>query len=360
MKTYDDVFPPGSVRPRGLFHVFGRPGVGKSTFCITVGVSPERIAVFDFESSLAPANDLLHFGVYHNMVAEWTASRGLTAPPRELYDYMLKLVGQLKDGAFDVIVVDNIEPLEVALEDAVESNPQAYGLTQGQIARMEALKWGAIKRLYAVLIQFMLGKAPLVGFTSHLRQVWAGSTPVPGLYQPRGKADVLEAQTFLRLWLNFRAEGPEPSGLVLKSRLATFVSTPDGQVIPRPVLPRRLPIATWDKIREYLKNPADLEHPAPGEMLSEEEAHQLRGTLSKEQYELLKAILQASREPASSEASSGPQMPGEQRLPANSAEFATMILSELGLTLDQALTKLGKRVTELDPPADYLRLKAMV
>jgi len=355
MRTYDDVFPPGSVRPYGLFHVCGRPGVGKSTFCITVGVSPDRIAVFDFESSLSGAHSALHFRVYHNMVAEWTKDRGLTAPQRELYGHMLRLISDLPEG-IDLIVVDNIEPLENALEDAVESNPEAYGLTQSQLTLMSALKWGAIKRLYATLIQFMLAKAPLVGFTSHLRQVWAGKAPVPGLFQPRGKSDLLEAQTFLRLWLQFRPEGPEPAALVLKSRLAKYQVQPDGSVIPQPVLPRRLPIATWSKIREYFEHPADLAHPAPGEALSEEEINSLRGTLSKEQLDFVRAILKSSTvdEEEASVVPTGP------KLPANPAEFVIRVMEDFGLTLETALAKLGKKITELDPAQDYTKLQAIL
>jgi len=348
--TYDDVFPKGGVRPRGLFFVTGEPGVGKSTFCWTVGVSPDRICVFDFESSLSSVHDQVGFGLYKNMVSEWALDRGLVAPPRDLYSFMMGEIARIEPGKYDLIIIDNIDYLEAALQDVVENNPEAFGLTKGQLEKGRGLKWGAIKKLYAVFIQMLNARAPLVGFTSHLRQVWAGGQPVPGLFQPKGKKDVLEAQTFLRIWLLPRPDGPEPMGLVLKSRLS-ITRFGDNGVEIKPVLPRKLPIATWAKIREYFKNPADLAHPTPEERLTDDDAHKLRGTLSRDQLDLVKALIAAQEREIAA-----------MTRPSNTGEFILMVKDELGLELDDALKKLGKdTIADVsDPFADYQTLKALV
>ena len=358
-KTYTDLFPPGQIQPRGLCHVTGPPGVGKSLFAIGLiaeGLDPKRVAVLDCEQSLMIHDAQLGFGVYHDIIAMRSRDLGITAQPRHLFQMMASLVNDIPDRGIDpehevdLIIVDNVSPLESGIVDEVETNHESYGITPGQMRKMEAVKWGPIKRLYSNFIQNLANKAPLYVFTSQLSQVWAPrGGPVPGLFRPKGKKDILEQQTFLRVWLQLNSSRPEPSGLVMKSRLVRPIRMNGGKLIWQSMLPRRLPVCTWGAIREYFAAPPDLENPAPGETPSPQDWYKLRGTLSPDQLEVFKLL---ARESEAKET----HVESTQALPITVAEFIVR-LQELGLTLPDALGKLGKELAQLNPSADFARLR---
>ncbi len=54
---------------------------------------------------------------------------------------------------------------------------------------------------------------------------------------------------------------------------ARYIKELNGEpgLVSVPVLPLRLPKCTWAAIREYMRHPADLTHPKPGEMPSEQQ-----------------------------------------------------------------------------------------
>jgi len=115
------------------------------------------------------------------------------------------------------------------------------------------------------------------------------------------------------------------------------------------MLPRRIPICTWGAIREYFAAPPDLENPGPGEAPSPQDWYKLRGTLSPDQLEVFKLL---ARESETKEA----QVKASESLPTTAAEFI-MRLSELGLTLPEALSRLGKELTQIKPNADFAKLR---
>jgi hypothetical protein len=77
-----------------------------------------------------------------------------------------------------------------------------------------------------------------------------------------------------------------PAGLVLKERLGRLCVV-DGQWEVRRMLPERLPVCTWAEIRKYLENGCDLEHPAPGETMSDYERELISDMLTDRQMELM-------------------------------------------------------------------------
>lgn len=348
MKTLDEIFT-GPVKPRGLVHVTGPAGVGKSLFAIglvELGLDPQRIGVLDCEQSLALYHLSLGFGVYHDVTAEVTSKFGIFYPPRAYFQYMQECIKNMPQ--LDVIVVDNIDPLEDGIEDEVETNHVRYGLSKEQVERAGGLKWGPIKILYQTFILSLSNKAPLYIFTSQLKQVWIREKPVPGLFRPSGKQDVLSYLSSLRLWLNFSSTGRrEPDGLVMKHRLVQFFRTDNG-IEPRPLLPPKLSPCTWSNILHYINNPPDYRALKPHEVVSDEERAKLSGTLTKEQIELLRLI---------SEPEQRVQASGMAKVPTTLAEFVAA-LPGLNLSLTDALARLGKtRVDEINPTEDFLRLQ---
>ena len=93
----------------------------------------------------------------------------------------------------------------------------------------------------------------------------------------------------LFVWLE-HGPGGKPSAKVLKCRIdrKVYVEDPedppldvpeyvleglngDPGIVTVPVLPLRLPQCTWPAIREYMRHPADLRNPKPGERPSDKE-----------------------------------------------------------------------------------------
>lgn len=131
----------------GLVHVTGPKGVGKTTFAFTATKDPKRVAFLDFERSGAGFHAQLQFGLYHDVVGEL----GLLASGNDLFQHVAQLVDTLP-GGWDVVVLDNVDPLEAAIEAAIQAQPSKFGLTPGQMQSMPALKWGPYKNCYRQLL----------------------------------------------------------------------------------------------------------------------------------------------------------------------------------------------------------------
>ncbi len=349
MKTYDDIFK-DTIKPKGLIHVTGPSGVGKSLFSvglIEVGMDPKRIAVFDGEQSLSGHHASLGFGAYFDLISMFTEQHGLFAEPRMFFTMVRELATTLDPDDFDVIVFDNIRKLESSFRDEVEAHPHKFGLTVNQIERGGGLKWGPIKQLYSSFIQSLARIANIYIFTSHLSQVWMGSAPIPGLYRPVGKQDILERQTFLRVWLLHNPSSKYPDGLKLKDRLTIPDVTEDG-ITWRPVLPPKLSPCNWAHILEYMKEPPDLDNLKPAERLTMEDWAKLRGTLTADQLKIVE--LQAKESEKEEEIDTMTQ-----------AEFLSAIKKDFNLNLDEALEKLNKdSLDDVVPNRDYRLLRSIV
>jgi len=320
----------------GAIFVTGPKSVGKTTLCITV-TDPKRICVLDYDNSAQGFHDQLGFGRYHNMLAE--SGSGVITSGVEVYKYTMAVIGGLKKGQYDAIVVDNIIPIEAALSAHIDTYPSQYGLTAGQMQKMAGLKWGPFKASYRSLLSSLLEVSQLVFVTAHLKQPWAGSQPVPGLYVPRGN-EVLREACSLGLWLQ---PGTVPSALVLYSRLTKFTLT-NGRPKPTRVLPPRMPEATWDSIHAYMSTPYDPLHPKPGEVPNADEMHKLRGTVSREQMDFMNM---AMREAVVKGNGNDEEPPMKEVVSVSLSDFVSVVMNA-GADMGKAMETLGvKAITEI-------------
>lgn len=345
---------------KGLVHVTGPVGVGKTTFAITAA-PPERVLVFDFERSAAPYAE--EYGIaYHDVVTSLLIAGKESS--LDLYEYYVRAQQEVP-RQYDVVVLDNIAPLQEAYEAYVRANYARFGLTPGQMERSPALAWGPIRQLFrADLHRWHTLGAKLVITTSHLRDDWSAGRPLPGLQRPQAFPMVREVAV-LALWLRHNVGSRVPAALVLKDRLGKVIWANSMSDVPphlrdqyteddlpgpvvMPCLPRRLPVCTWPVIARYLQHPADWAHPKPEETPSEEELHVLRGTLPQEARDALRlAVLDASRQEQ------------ERAVPTTHAELLSRALKELGLTAGQILETLGvSNIQEVSPQDAWLKLLA--
>ena len=326
---------PFVTKPFGIVEVTGPFGVGKTLFALTTGAEMSRICVLDCEGS---AEQYKSWGFDWYDIIGLAAGNGLTVSAEQVYLAAAKIASQIPANRYDVIVVENLSRIEDGLVDYVTRHPAQFGLSRAQVEKGGGLIWGPIKTLEQNFLLGLKARAKMVIVTVHLRQVWAGKRPVPGLYKPKGK-DVLRMLSTLSIWLRF-SDSLIPSGLVLKARMAKIENG-----IPKPVLPPKLPKATWEAIRGYMHNPFDPAHPKPGEVPTAQEWHILRGTLSKEQRDLILALMQSKDD----EGEEVNKIAVEESKPKMTAQEFIQELSRMGISLNDALKRLGaNNLAEVD------------
>lgn len=180
---------------------------------------------------------------------------------------------KIQPGEYRVIMVDPISDVEQGLVDWVKANPKHFGRTSNQYDKASGLLWADVKAHWKILLAGIASKCESFVFTTHMRNVWKGSSPT-GKREPKGK-DTLEELCSLYLVMNRlpvkRTGKPpaKPAAIVRKSRLVSM-SMVDGEMEMVPTLPPRLPIATPKAIRDYIANPPDPKKLKKSEVVVEE------------------------------------------------------------------------------------------
>jgi hypothetical protein len=268
--------------------VTGPYGCGKSTFALSTGAEMSRTTVYDFEKSQESFEKQLHFD-YHDVAAMMNAKYPTGYPMQSLYQEIVTSIDAIPTGKFDILILDNASPLEEAHAAEIDKNPTKYGLTANQINSSGGLKWGSVKNLYFQNIIRWSSKFSMIFIIVQLADKWSGNSPVKDEFgntvqKPKGK-ETLDMLSSLFVWLE-PGPGGVPAANVVKCRIDKKIYVPDPStekdipevylntlggepgVVSIPVLPLRLPKCRWKEIREYMRKPADLFNPAPGEALS--------------------------------------------------------------------------------------------
>lgn len=295
--------------------VTGPYGCGKTTFALSTGAEPARILDLDFEKSGKLFAQQIGFA-YRDIpsVAEKKHPSGWKG--HELYAIVDEELNAVKAGEYDVLILDNASPLEDAIAAQVDKNPNLYGLSPNQLAKSGGLRWGAIKNAYMQFIVRHASKFKMIFIVVHLRDKWAGDSVVKDAYgkpvqEPKGK-ETLEQLSSLFLWLE-HGPGGTPSANVLKCRLdrKVWIADPDNPsedipaekiaalggapgIVTIPMLPLRLPKATWPEIRNYMERPANLSKPRAGEVpsqkaMSEDDRLRLRSIIAQNEATVAEA-----------------------------------------------------------------------
>ncbi len=287
MKNFDELWP---LPCPEIVIVTGGFGVGKSTFTLGTGATPERTFVLDFEKSQKSFAAQLPL-TYVDMQARMGNLYPKGYKMIDLFKEVCAVMDVIESGKYDVLVLDNASNLEDAIVAHVEANPGEFGHSTNQYNSMSGLKWGDVKSKYQQLLTRWVSKARMIFIIVHLRDKWAGNSIVKDAFgkpiqEPKGK-ETLDQLSSLFVWLE-AGPGAIPAARVLKCRMdrKVFVADPntppDGipakylaelhgepGLVSIPVLPLRLPKCTWPAIRDYMRNPADLSNPKPGELPTE-------------------------------------------------------------------------------------------
>lgn len=180
---------------------------------------------------------------------------------------------ELIPGKYRVYMIDPINDIEDGCAQYVRANADKFGYTRSQFDKSSGLFWGAMKAAYKPILDDIRSRVETFVFVTHMRDAWAGGVPT-GKREPKGKETLFQlASLYLEMdrKANAKGEQPEvPAATVLKSRLAK-IGFVEGKVQTVAILPPRLPKATPDAIREYIRKPANFEKLKAGERLAAEE-----------------------------------------------------------------------------------------
>jgi hypothetical protein len=245
----------------------GEHNTGKSLFGhqIAPGVHPEghpfagqpRTTVFDLEKS-----NCTFSGTGAERIDVPTELLGVYGDkpygPLETLHWIMKKVESYKPGQRDVFMFDPGNELEDGITEYVRRYPDKFNMTPEQIRKAGGLFWGAMKAMWKQVLLKFSARCKCVYSTTHLRDVWAGNSPVAGKREPKGKDTLFELAT-LYLWFEReQVDNAVPSAIVLKQRLAdTWIDQETGELQIVDLLPPRLPIATIPAIRGYIASPPD-------------------------------------------------------------------------------------------------------
>lgn len=273
---------------KGVMFISGYRGKGK-TFLAAHADFPQNIAFFDFDEGKSEGlHNQLGFGMYKPVEEN---------EPLKRADMFLSTVENMPQDKFSVAIIDNISPLEKALQAIVYRDvakwSKIYGYSTNEImtdhygkargVMNDLIGDGITKPLHSKGIKLII-------VTSHVKDKF--NTPGKMVIQGRDRWQEL---SILTLILIDGDNPPVPSAIIQKEALGKMSiitdekdciavmkgEIPSHTITPR--LPARLPEATWQTIRQYLHKGADLKNPKKGEKLILEEVEPFSERLSKEQ-----------------------------------------------------------------------------
>ncbi len=291
-----------------LIVVTGSKGAGKSTTAATIAPPSEagKVFVIDTENSMSDIVDQIEFGQYVrayerlkldasmlDKVAKgdlpWVSDsqRGTMV---DYYNWFITMLNErLIANTYKYLIIDTVEPLEMAFTAAVQANPKAFGWSGSM--KFGKLETEGVRPFYEHLLEAIYARGvETIVLTTHLHSVWQDDKPVLNKIKPGGRLTVLTRLSTLMLWMipNVGNEDGAPAALVLKARMGKMIPTPEGWQTRR-ILPQRIPHFSWMDVDAYKRNPANLAEPAYGEVPTPSEQEMISEMLTNEQMRLMVA-----------------------------------------------------------------------
>ncbi len=291
---------------KGVMFISGYRGKGK-TFLAAHAEFPQNIVFFDFdEGKTEGLHNQLDFGYYKPVEENQPLLRA---------DMFFDEVENMPQDKFTVAIIDNVSPLEKALQAVVYRDVKKYSDIYGYNAQdIITDHYGKARGIMNDLIGDAITKplhakgVKLIIVTSHVKDKYKA----PGKMVIQGR-DRWQDLSILTLILGNGDNPPIPSAIVQKEALGKMVFIDKAmdineetiQAIMRgevashtitPRLPARLPEATWQAIRQYLYEPANLKDPAKGEKLVSDEVEPFSERLSQEQIAYQLGMMEQEKE----------------------------------------------------------------
>lgn len=299
---------PASIMPKefqGVIFITGNRGVGKS-YCAAGVERPDLVLYLDFDDGKGAAlHEQLNFANYQDVKADVVGTYGQVYKPAQMYEHIRSILERIESNRYTHAVLDNIDDIEHALTIEVKRDPDGYGIGRNPktgvshaVSGAYGGPWPAVNNLISGLVNVMRAKGiKVVTAIAHTKDMWGSGGPVPNKRKVRG-VERWQQMSILSLVVIPGTPDPiPPAALVQKEALGKLSFDTHTGKFEKPIrrLPLRLPEANFDEIRKYLKKPADLKNPKPGEVPTFEEQNPFSDKFSKEQlaYMTLSAQIEA-------------------------------------------------------------------
>lgn len=358
---FQTILPPDM---HGVMFISGYRGFGK-TFLASQSDLPQNITFFDFEDKGEGVDSQLHFGDYRALTQE---SGG---DPIALYNISMNAFNAIENKSRTVVILDNISPLESAMNAEAAHNAQKYADLYGlNYNNIKNNRYGGTKAIVNFMISDISSKlhakgVHLVIATSHIKPRWIGGAPAPNKFNIKG-GDKWQELSILTLILIPGVNPPIPSALVQKEQLGTIgvpsQITPEmleamqrgekGHTVSRR-LPPKIGECTFQKIRWYLHNPVQFNELKEDERPSFDESDPFDEKLNKEQFAVIRMMLeQEERERAEEEAMLVVQeeLAKQQRIDGLVAQIEQLLIEDITLTPQQLLERINSNGMQYTMP----------
>lgn len=293
----------------------GAKGTGKTTFlCEFLRPSEINLAVYiDNENSGNRFREQINsrgadFGKYINTMEQFTklptdndlldriannkvpwASDTEKHTLVDFFKYFLGEIAQVPRSKYKSFIIDTGEHVEAGMAAYVDVNKKQFGVTNDW-----TLWTMGVYPLYRFILQGIWDRGIpniLMGF--HIKDAaegWGKSyRKIPGKVKPSGKP-ILKQLSSLMVWLVNDSRNPngEPAALVLKERMGLVdIDKERDEWINKTMIPKRLPICTWEEIRRYLKEGYNISNPKSTEIPSDAEMDMISELLNDAQTRLM-------------------------------------------------------------------------
>jgi len=297
---------------RGVVHITGQRGIGKSFFLAQMDF-PDNILFIDYENKGESLDSQVKFGAYH------AVTRGENTTPLDVYTKTMEIINSIEQDRYTIAILDNVSWLELALRAEANRNVERYVMDYNlNLKNVKSGRFGGLSSVVNFLISDKICNAlhskgvGVIAITSHVKPAWGASGIIPNKMRVKG-ADRWQELSVLSIILVPGDNPPIPSGLVMKEQLGSIsiidpnkLSDKDYEMYQRGELghnvtrrlPLRLPEATPQAIRYYLKHPANISEPEKGEVPGPEKDI-YSDKLSAEQLDYMRKALDfATREDA--------------------------------------------------------------
>jgi hypothetical protein len=299
----------------GVVVVSGLWGLGKSTLAFTAE-RPDQTAILDFD--LKGEQMARDYGIRHyaspNVISDDPAGYDV----KLLADWFVEELQSIPDGITS-LVLDNATWVEAGLGHVVARNPNKYGVRE---ANVRTGQYGGVNpgitKLWANIVHYLQSTKGIktIFAINHMSPPWVNHAPMLNKYVVRGNKVFRQLCicAFILVPPDMQRGGqpPVPSALVAKEALA--IRRWDGErYVTQRALPMRIPVADWPHINGYFEEPADFEHPAPGETWNDHELYAYGDWLSEEQVQWALSV-QSYEEEVEDVAGEGPTIAEVKRL----------------------------------------------
>ena len=337
---------------KGVGFGWGLSGVGKS-YLFGRAENPKLTCYLDFDDGKGEQlHALYNYAMYRDVNAEVANKFGQFYKAEHVFKYLPELFDSVEKDRYTYCFIDNIDLIEKSLRWEVRRDPDGYGISKNKSGISNAITGAfggvnpAVHDLVSGLVNTLHSKGiRFVGATAHFKQQWSAGGPIPNKYEAKGVERWHQMSILSLVVIPNHPPNPIPPAATVQKEalgLGTFDEVKGKYSDVQRRLPLRLPIASFDAIYRYLKHPADLNNPAPGEVPTIEDIDPYSKRFSRDQLEYMKlaAQLELSREAERDSFVATDDRIEQARTMLAEGKSAKQIIAELGLKMND-LAKAG-------------------